>query len=119
MVAGLDGRLLGPAWVVPFFGLLLSVAVLPYVVPRFWHDHFGKVAAAWALAFLIPAATLFGVEATAHDVLRMEVQDFLPFLILVIALYTVAGGVRIVGGLRATPLVGADVHGRQEPQGRG
>ena len=109
MVAGLDGRLLGPAWVVPFIGLLLSVAVLPYVMPRFWHDHFGKVAAAWALAFLIPSATLFGVEATAHDVLRMEVQDFLPFLILVIALYTVTGGVRIVGGTRATPLANTGV----------
>ena len=37
---------LGLWWVLPFAGLLLSIAALPQLLPRFWHQHFGKVAAA-------------------------------------------------------------------------
>ena len=35
----------------PFAGILLSIALMPLLAPIFWHHHFGKVAAAWALAF--------------------------------------------------------------------
>ena len=37
MAAGLDGAALSLAWVLPFAGLLLSIAILPLLWPRFWH----------------------------------------------------------------------------------
>ena len=58
--AELDGSQLAVWWGVPFAGILLSIAVMPLVVPFFWHHHFGKVAAGWALAFLLPFALTFG-----------------------------------------------------------
>ena len=50
----LDGAELGLIWVIPFAGILLSIAIMPLVVPDFWHHHFGKISAMWAAAFLIP-----------------------------------------------------------------
>ena len=45
-----DPAQLSPFWGVPFAGLLLSIALVPLASHRFWHDHFGKVAAAWVVA---------------------------------------------------------------------
>ena len=56
----LDGASLSIVWVIPFVCMLLSIAICPLVVPHFWHHHFGKVAAFWGLAFLIPCALVYG-----------------------------------------------------------
>ena len=58
--ADFDGSVLGFGWSVPFAGILLSIALCPLLVPSFWHHHFGKVAAAWSLALLIPFALQYG-----------------------------------------------------------
>jgi len=47
------GRTLGLVWVLPFAGLLLSIAVAPLLAPHFWHRHYGKIAALWGI-FLSP-----------------------------------------------------------------
>ncbi len=65
--ADLDGSTLSVAWGIPFAGILLSIAVLPLLAPRFWHHHFGKISAAWALAFLIPFAAVFGPADRGHQ----------------------------------------------------
>ena len=51
LAAEFDGSQLSPWWGVPFAGILLSIALMPLLVPVFWHHHFGKVTAAWSLAF--------------------------------------------------------------------
>src|SRR5574337_106123 len=56
--AELDGRQLSVWWGVPFVGILLSIAICPLLVPHVWHHHFGKIAAGWALAFLLPFAAV-------------------------------------------------------------
>ena len=44
-----------PLWsAIPFVGILLSIAVFPLVAPHFWHHHFPKISAAWALIFAAP-----------------------------------------------------------------
>src|SRR3989344_5904159 len=60
MAADIDGSTLSVLWGVPFAGILLSIALMPLLAPIFWHHHFGKVAAAWGLAFLVPFAITFG-----------------------------------------------------------
>ena len=41
----LDGSIenMSIIWVVPFAGILLSIAIFPLVLPEFWHHNFGKV----------------------------------------------------------------------------
>ena len=57
LAAEFDGSQLSPLWGMPFAGILLSIALMPLLAPIFWHHHFGKVTAAWSLAFLLPFAS--------------------------------------------------------------
>ena len=98
-----DGAVLGGLWAAPFACMLLSIAILPLLAPHFWHHHFGKVAAFWALAFLVPFAMRFGMELAVYEVLHTVLQEYVPFIILLLALFTVAGGVRLTGSLVGTP----------------
>ncbi|MBC7715733.1 MAG: sodium:proton antiporter, partial [Pseudorhodobacter sp.] len=63
--AEIDGSQLSAWWGIPFAGTLLSIAILPLALPQLWHHHFGKIAAAWALALAIPFAVVFGPAAMA------------------------------------------------------
>ena len=56
---GVDGGSL-PLWsVIPFVGILLSIAIAPLVAEHFWHHHYGKVSLAWALIFLYSLSDCF------------------------------------------------------------
>jgi Na+/H+ antiporter NhaD/arsenite permease-like protein len=101
--ATLDGAKLSALWGLPFAGVLLSIAVFPLVAPAFWHHHFGKVAAAWALVFLVPFALQFGVGVAFGSFVHAMLDEYVPFIILLTALYTVAGGICVRGNLHGTP----------------
>ena len=99
----LDGRAFGVLWGLPFAGMLLSIAILPLTLPRLWHHHFGKIAAGWALAFLLPFAAVQGLGATAGVLAHTLVAEYLPFIILLTALFTSAGGIFVRGNLHGSP----------------
>jgi Na+/H+ antiporter NhaD/arsenite permease-like protein len=99
------GATLGVVWALPFAGLLLSIAVAPLLAPVLWHRHYGKIAAFWGAAFALPFAVVYGAPVAAHALLAAFLHDYLPFVALLGALYTVAGGVRLTGTLRGTPAV--------------
>ena len=101
----LDGAALALPWVVPFAGILLSIALFPLLLPHFWHNHFGKVSAFWALAFMIPFTVVFGWQLALYETLHVMLGEYIPFIILLLSLYTVAGGVRLKGALVGTPKV--------------
>ncbi len=101
----LDGAVLGLAWAWPFAGMLLSIAVLPLVWPGLWRRHSGKVAVFWALAALFPLAVTQGMALALFAFLHTMLLEYLPFLILLLTLFTVAGGVRLTGTLSGTPRV--------------
>jgi Na+/H+ antiporter NhaD/arsenite permease-like protein len=103
----LSGAALGLAWATPFAGLLLSIAVMPLAATAFWHHHFGKIAAAWTAALLVPFALTFGAAETGHVLVHTLVEEYLPFTILLGALYTTAGGIFIRGNLHGTPTLNA------------
>ena len=97
------GAGLSPIWGVPFAGLLLSLALWPILGARFWHLHYGKISAAWALAMLIPFAIVFGPGETIHQLVHALLLEYLPFVILLFALYTVSGGIAVRGTLIGSP----------------
>jgi Na+/H+ antiporter NhaD/arsenite permease-like protein len=108
---GIDASALGPIWGVPFGGLLLSMAVLPLLRPALWHGHMGKLTLGWALLTLLPLAATQGAGAATVAVLHTTLLDYLPFIILLTALYTVAGGIRIAGSVGGRPLANTAVLG--------
>ena len=101
--ADFDGSRLGLIWAIPFAGILLSIALMPLVVPSFWHHHFGKVSAAWTLAFFLPFAYFFGIGAAGVSLVHALLAEYIPFIVLLTALYTVAGGIYIRGNLHGSP----------------
>jgi Na+/H+ antiporter NhaD/arsenite permease-like protein len=101
--AHIDGGALSLVWALPFAGLLLSIALLPLVAPHFWEHHFGKVAAFWALLFLLPCAVAFGVMTASTEFLHALLLDYFPFINLLFALFVIAGGIRVSGNLVGTP----------------
>ncbi len=105
----LDGAALGLIWCVPFVGILLSIALFPLLAPAFWHHHFGKVSAFWALAFLLPFLAVFGWELALFEVLHVSLLEYIPFIILLLSLFTVAGGIRLTGRLVGTPVVNTGI----------
>ena len=102
MAADVDGAQLSVWWGVPFAGILLSIALMPLLVPHFWHHHFGKVSAAWALLFLLPFAAVFGPGAAAAGVAHALLAEYIPFIILLTALFAVAGGIFLRGNLHGS-----------------
>lgn len=105
----LDGGELGLIWCVPFVGILLSIALFPLLAPAFWHHHFGKVSAFWAFAFLLPFLAVFGWELTLFEILHVGLLEYIPFIILLLSLFTVAGGIRLTGRLVGTPVVNTGI----------
>jgi len=103
MAASLDGSRLAAPWGIPFAGLLLSIALMPLLAPSVWHHHYGKISAAWALAFLLPFAVIHGVPLAGSQLVHALVEEYIPFIILLTALFTVAGGIHIRGNLHGAP----------------
>ena len=101
--AEIDGSQLSAWWGIPFAGTLLSIAILPLALPQLWHHHFGKIAAAWALALAIPFAVVFGPAAMASSVVHTVLSEYLPFIILLTALFTISGGIYVRGNLHGRP----------------
>jgi Na+/H+ antiporter NhaD/arsenite permease-like protein len=99
----LDGGELNLLWAAPFAGMLLSIALLPLLAPSFWHHHFGKVSAFWAAAFLVPFALRFGWELALFEALHTALLEYFPFIILLLSLFTITGGLRVRTSRQGTP----------------
>ena len=101
----LEGGDLSILWVVPFAGILLSIAIFPLVASDFWHHNFGKISAFWATLFIIPFMLSQGWQITLYEVLHVGLLEYIPFIILLLALFTISGGVQLTGSLVGTPII--------------
>ena len=90
---GVDlGEILSLWSAIPFLGMLFSIALFPLFAPRFWHNHFGKISAFWALAVSVPFLILYKGQAL-YEFLHIVLADYVPFVIILTALYTVSGNI--------------------------
>ncbi|MFM1903796.1 MAG: hypothetical protein RLZZ440_1696, partial [Planctomycetota bacterium] len=131
-----DHPVAGPAppvlTVLPFGVLLALVAVLPLIpaLAHWWEHNSSKflvavILAAVTLAYYLafhehaierhfpahgvvePAAGGLSWGLAATVLLNALCSEYIPFILLLFALYTITGGVRIEGDLEATPTVNA------------
>ncbi len=94
-----------PVWsIIPFAGILLSIALCPLLVPHFWHNHFGKLSAFWAIAFAVPFLFVYHGVAL-YEIIHIYLIDYFPFIILLLGLFTIAGGIVVRGSIKGTPLL--------------
>lgn len=116
LAAGEGGVRPGLVWVWPFALLLLCIAVLPLIrrTEHWWHRNRNKLAVSVGLGLVTLAYYQFrgygahGADAglaTAWKVLLHALEEYVPFMALLFALYVVCGGILVRGDLRATPAV--------------
>ena len=86
-----------PLWsVVPFAGLLLSIALFPLFAASLWARHYAKV----CLAFGLPVACYFLLRAP-RELLHL-VLEYASFILLLGSLFTISGGILLRGTLRGS-----------------
>lgn len=88
----------GIAQALPFIGVLLSFAILPGLVPRFWHRRMLAVIGFWITLCLIQQSWLLGPAGALLALCDSIFAEFLPFIVLLLALYALGGGIAIRGG---------------------
>src|SRR5262245_35055266 len=101
----LDGARLSWPWALPFVGILLTIATGPLLFKQIWHHHYGKFATLWAALTLLPIAAFEGLPTAAAAFVHAALGEYLSFIVLIFALYVVAGGILVTGNLRGTTLV--------------
>jgi Na+/H+ antiporter NhaD/arsenite permease-like protein len=89
-------------WTVPFAGILLSIALCPLFAPNWWHHYFPHVTLFWAILFVVPFAIVHR-GAAFHEIAHIYMADYIPFIILLWALYSVSSGILLSGTLHGTP----------------
>lgn len=101
--AGADLGQVLPLWsAIPFVGMLLSIALGPLLFPRLWHHHYPKFAVGWGLLLAVPFLAAYRGQA-GHEILHILLADYVPFVLILFGLYTVAGGIVVRGRFAGTP----------------
>lgn len=93
----------GLVWGLPFAALLLTIAFGPMLAPRLWHRRMGLIAGVLSLALLLPLVVLRGPEPAWHAAWHAALAEYLPFITLLLALFTAGGGILVEGGRIGTP----------------
>lgn len=88
----------------PFAVLLFGFATLPGAAPRFWHRRSGWLVLGVVAVYVVLTAAEHGAGAAAAAVMGASVGHFLPFIAVLMALYTLGGGVLIAGGPWGRPI---------------
>jgi Na+/H+ antiporter NhaD/arsenite permease-like protein len=97
------GTVLSAWWTIPFAGMLLSIALFPLFARHFWERHYAKVTLFWSLALALPLLALHRAAGT-HHLIEVILVDYIPFIVILWALYTVASGIFVTGTMHGTPL---------------
>jgi Na+/H+ antiporter NhaD/arsenite permease-like protein len=91
-----------PLWSIgPFVLMLLSIAIIPLLIPRWWDKNTNKLLL--SIAVSIPVLTVI-VPAAPHLLLD-SMKDYFSFIVLLGALFVISGGIFIKGEMAGTPLV--------------
>lgn len=98
-----------PAWsVIPFIGILLSIAVVPLINAHWWEHNFGKISFFWmVVAFIMMYFSLSAgqpfFESYGRDIFHIY-EEYISFIILLGSLFVISGGILIKGSLSGKPI---------------
>ena len=92
------------AWsMIPFGLMLLTIAVAPLLAEHWWESNRHKLTVALFLG--VPTAVCLIAGGMLHDLEHQLFGDYIPFIILLLALYVITGGIHLSGDIKAKPWV--------------
>ncbi len=83
--------------------MLLLIAVAPLISENYWDSNRHKLYCTLAVA--VPTAIYLICAGFSDELCHQIFGDYVPFIILLLSLFTVTGGIRISGDVTATPFV--------------
>ncbi len=89
--------------IIPFILMLLAIAILPLTSPHFWESNRNKLIVSLVLA--IPTAAWLLISNLSEALIHSIFFDYVPFIILLGALFIITGGIYLEGDLEAKPIV--------------
>ncbi|MBR6017890.1 MAG: sodium:proton antiporter [Paludibacteraceae bacterium] len=101
-----------PAWMLlPFVAMLLCIAVLPLIphVGEWWEHNVHKLYVSLILG--VPVGIWLCVNGMSHELEHQMIYDYVPFILLLMALFVTTGGICIRGDLKATPMTNSLIMG--------
>lgn len=93
-----------PAWaMIPFGIMLLAIAIGPIIAPEKWESNLNKLIVSAILG--VPVAIYMIVKGLGHSLVDTVFFDYVPFIILLLALFVITGGIHLNGDIKAKPIV--------------
>lgn len=93
---------------IPFVCQLLCIAVFPLTkLEHWWDNNMHKLVVSLLLG--LPVAGWLCMHGMTHELEHQMVYDYVPFILLLMALFVTTGGICIKGDLKATPLVNSAI----------
>lgn len=87
---------------IPFVVQLLCIAILPLTkVGEWWEENKHKLYVSLLLG--LPVGIWLCVNGMSEELTHQMVYDYVPFILLLMALFVTTGGICIKGDMRATP----------------
>ena len=97
-------QLVHSAWsMIPFGLMLLTIAVAPLVVNEWWESNRHKLTIVLFLG--VPTAVCLLMGGMIHELEHQLFGDYMPFIVLLLALYVITGGIHLSGDIKAKPWV--------------
>jgi Na+/H+ antiporter NhaD/arsenite permease-like protein len=97
-------QLVHSAWsMIPFAMMLLIIAVAPLIVTEWWDKNKHKLVVSLLLA--IPTAVCLVMGGMAKELEHQLLSDYIPFIVLLMSLYVITGGIHLSGDIQAKPWV--------------
>ena len=92
------------AWsMIPFGLMLLIIAVGPLVAEHWWEKNSNKLLVSLILG--IPVAVCLVIGGMTHELVHQIFFDYVPFIVLLLSLFVVTGGIHFSGDLKAKPII--------------
>lgn len=97
-------QLVHSAWsMIPFGLMLLMIAIGPLIVEHWWEKNINKLIVSCALG--VPVAVCLIMGGMTHELEHQLFFDYVPFIVLLLALFVITGGIHFSGDLKAKPIV--------------
>lgn len=87
----------------PFGLMLLIIAVAPLLTEHWWESNKHKLTIVLFIA--IPTAVCLIMGGMLHEVEHQVFGDYIPFIVLLLSLYVITGGIHLSGDIAAKPWV--------------
>jgi len=97
---GLNGAKLSVLWALPFIGILLCIATGPVFYPHIWEHHYDKFTVFWAALIVVPLFLTADIQTVITTLAHTALLEYMPFILLLLALFVTAGGIYLEGNLR-------------------